>query len=208
MRKIDKGSEPLSLTRWKAANPTGKYTDLEYSLREDVRSACLQEQFGLCAYCCQSITGEGDCCNEHVEARSAAPNRELDFSNIVASCNSRGQCDDAHGAQSFSLTPFMVECETELKFKISGRVEGTTERAKETIRVLNLGDHEKSNRKLVEKRKVLSQALLLRNGIDPSDGLEDDELLQAVIDDIAKPVNGKLSSYAPVVVNILQGWMS
>ena len=85
----------------------------------------------------------GDCCNEHVEARSIAPNRELDFSNIVASCNSKGQCDDAHGAQMFSLAPFMDECEAELKFKISGRVEGVTARAKETIRVLNLGDHEK-----------------------------------------------------------------
>ena len=33
------------------------------------------------------------------------------------------------------LTPFMNECETEFKFKISGRVEGLTYRAIETIKV-------------------------------------------------------------------------
>jgi hypothetical protein len=35
----------------------------------------------------------------------------------------------AHGSQPLPLTPLMPECETELRFKFSGRVEGLTERA-------------------------------------------------------------------------------
>jgi hypothetical protein len=78
----------------------------------------------------------------------------------------------------------MTECETELRFKISGRVEGLTDRAGVTIRVLNLGDDEKNNRALIEKRKQLSNALLWENVINPDDGLEDDEILNILISDL------------------------
>ena len=102
----------------------------------------------------------------------------------------------------------MAECETELKFKLSGRVEGLTKRAKDAITVLNLGESEQSNRSLVEKRKQLVSSLLMVNGVDPDDGLEDDELINLVIADIQQPKDGKLEAYAPVVVNILNQWLS
>ena len=73
----------------------------------------------------------------------------------------------------------MAECETELKFKLSGRVEGLTKRAKDAITVLNLGESEQSNRSLVEKRKQLVSSLLMVNGVDPDDGLEDDALIDS-----------------------------
>ncbi|MDV6344014.1 hypothetical protein [Nitrosomonas sp. Is37] len=209
MRKINKGREPASLIAWKRTNPVGDYNQLTEIERQDIRDACLQEQFYLCAYCCQKITGENDdCMNEHVEARHLAPNRSLDFGNIVASCTTPNQCDAAHGSQPLSLTPLMAECETELRFKISGRIEGLTDQAKETIRVLNLGDTEVNNKALIEKRKNLSESLLWKNGVDPSEGLDDDELIKAVIDDISQPQNGKLESFAPVVVNILRNWLT
>jgi len=101
----------------------------------------------------------------------------------------------------------MEECETELRFKISGRVEGLNDRAVTTIQVLNLGDNEKNNRALIEKRKQLSNVLFLKNGIDPNDGLEDEELLEMVIDDLVKPQDGQLEPFAPVVINILRNWL-
>lgn len=208
MRKIDKSAEPERLKDWKRANPLGRYSDIGGIERDAIRTACLAEQFYLCAYCCQSISGNGDCMNEHVEARHIAPHRSLDFQNIVASCTSPRQCDAAHRAQVLPLTPFMDECETELTFNVSGRVVGVTDRARRTIAVLNLGDTEKNNRALIEKRKQLSHALLIINGIDSDLGLEDEDLLEMVIDDLQNPVDGRLSSFAPVVVNILRGWMS
>jgi uncharacterized protein (TIGR02646 family) len=207
MRTIDKGPEPPGLVAWKRRNRRKRYPDLPDVQRREIRQQALEEQFYLCAYCCQSIADIDDCHNEHVEAQQLSPNRTLDFTNIVASCNTRKQCGAAHKSQVLPLTPLMPECEIELRFKISGRVEGLSERARESIQVLNLGDHERKNRSLVDKRKRISDALLLQNGIDSTDGLEDDELLQMVIDDISKPERGKLEAFAPVVINILRSWM-
>jgi uncharacterized protein (TIGR02646 family) len=124
MRHIDKGPEPPELTAWKRANPKGNYAGLSEVERQAIREACTSEQFYLCAYCCQNISGlQDDTMNEHVEARRIAPQRSLDFGNLVASCTTPRQCDAAHGSQPLPLTPLMAECETELRFKLSGREE-------------------------------------------------------------------------------------
>lgn len=208
MRKICKSVEPMSFTAWKRLNKNASYGNLSESVRVDIREACLKEQFYLCAYCCQSITSQNtDSVNEHVIPRKIAPNRALDFSNIVASCATPKQCDNAHGAQELPLTPLMDECEVELRFKINGRVEGVTDRAKEAIRVLNLGSAEHPNRDLIERRKALTDALLYRNYINPLEGLDDDDLIMAVIDDILQPEQGKLIPFSPVAASILRTWM-
>lgn len=208
MRTISKGSEPSSLTAWKRATPHGHYKQLTEDIRRTIRQHALKEQFYLCAYCCQRIIDINACHNEHIEAQSLNTKRTLDFTNIVASCNTCNQCGDAHKSQPLSLTPLMVECETELQFKISGRVEGLSARATTAIQILNLGDHEKNNRALIEKRKQLSNVLLWNYYGDPSEGLEDDEeLLELLIDELALPKQGQLEPFAPVVINILRSWL-
>lgn len=209
MRKINKvaGSEPQSLSNWKRRHPQGNYLDLSETERQDIRSQCAQDQYYLCAYCCKQISGTNfDTVNEHVEARRLAPNRSLDFTNIVASCATRHQCDDAHKSQPLPLTPFMEECETELEFTLSGKVRGLTQQAIDSIQVLNLGDELKSNRSLIEQRKVAIQTVLFTEGIDHE--VEDDELIKMLIDDLSTPKDGKLEPYSPVVVNVLKQWLS
>ncbi|HAJ2789002.1 TPA: hypothetical protein HMT04_04550 [Escherichia coli] len=218
MREITKGQPPASLQQWVRAKPRDKnanqwfqelYAQKKWDIVGDLSQQCAQEQFYLCAYCCDRVTGTNrDTVNEHVEARDLAPARSLEFTNIVASCKTKGQCDDSHKNQPLLLTPLMPECETEFIFKISGRIEGTTPRAIDAIKVLNLGDSERNNRALIEKRKQLSDSLLWANDIDPSEGLEDDDLLQAVIDELLTPVDGYLAPFAPVVANILKNWMT
>lgn len=207
MRTISKGAEPSNLTAWKRINPHGRYNQLTEDIRRIIRQHALEEQFYLCAYCCQRIQDIDDCHNEHVEAQNLNPGRTIDFSNIVASCNTPNQCGDAHKSQQLLLTPLMAECETELRFNISGRVEGLTNRAIDTIQVLNLGDHEKNNRALIEKRKQLSNALLWTNGINPDEGLEDEELLGMLINDLSQPQQNQMEPFTPVVINILQSWL-
>jgi len=207
MRTISKGAEPSNLTAWKRTNPHGQYNQLTQDIRRIIRQHALEEQFYLCAYCCQRIQDIDDCHNEHVEAQNLNPGRTIDFSNIVASCNTSNQCGDAHKSQHLPLTPLMAECETELRFKISGRVEGLTNRASDTIQVLNLGDHEKNNRALIEKRKQLSNALLWTNGINPDEGLEDEELLGMLINDLSEPQQNQMEPFTPVVINILKNWL-
>lgn len=217
MRKIIKGKAPESFINWVRKKPKNKnenqwfqalYEQKQWLIVSDLSNHNAEEQFFLCAYCCDRITGQScDTVNEHVEARAIAPMRSLDHENIVASCKKRNQCDGAHKSQAFTLTPLTDECETELEFKISGRVEGSTLRAQETIRVLNLGDNELNNKSLIEKRKQLSHSLMWSNGIDPAEGLEDEELLLSVIDDLMTPKDDKLDAFAPVVANILRNWI-
>jgi uncharacterized protein (TIGR02646 family) len=212
MRTISKGAEPCCLTAWKRKNTHGAYDDLDKTeegkvVRAKIRDYALNEQFYLCAYCCQQIKEINACHNEHLEAQKLNPKCTLDFSNIVASCNTPNQCGDAHKSQHLPLTPLMTECETELRFKISGRVEGLSDRAAVTIRVLNLGDHEKNNRALIETRKQLSNVLLWENGINPDDGLEDDEILNILIDDLSQPQQDQMEPFTPVVINILRSWL-
>lgn len=208
MRKIDKGQEPDSLSAFKRRHPLARYPDVSDAERQEIRHTCAAEQFYLCAYCCQRISGTNqDTMNEHVEAQDRAPNRTLDFSNLVASCTTPKQCDAAHGAQPLPLTPLMPECETELRFKLSGRVDGLTERAREAIRVLNLGDSEQNNKALVAKRKQLVDSLIWTHyGPNQQQLLqeEDRELLQMLIAELSQPQQGKLEPFAPVLVNILR----
>jgi uncharacterized protein (TIGR02646 family) len=207
MRTISKSIEPPELTDWKRVNPHGRYNQLTEDIRRTIRQNALKEQFYLCAYCCQKIKDIDSCHNEHVEAQNLNQARTLDFTNIVASCNTPNQCGHAHKSQHLPLTPLMTECETELRFKISGRVEGLSARATTTIQVLNLGDHEKNNRALIEKRKQLSNALLWTNGIYPAQGLEDEELLKMLISDLSQPQHNQMEPFTPVVINILKSWL-
>lgn len=208
MRKITKqaGFEPTSLTRFKRKNAQSNYSELTSIERQDIRMVCTIEQFYLCAYCCKPITGDStDTMNEHVIARNSAPNKSLDFTNIVASCRTPNQCDAAHGSQTLPLTPFDVECETDLNFKLSGRVAGKTDEAKQAIQILNLGNNNKS---LVEQRRQFVQALLLGDGIDPDDVIDDSDLIKMVIDDLSKPENGRLEAFAPIAINVLSQWVA
>ncbi|MCL9802163.1 TIGR02646 family protein [Pseudomonas sp. AKS31] len=202
MRKILKGAEPASLTQWKIRNHTATYRDLPAEERQSVRTACITEQFGLCAYCCQSISVSA-AHNEHVAAQDTFPARTLDFSNIVASCENRLHCGHGRKTQPLKVTPFMTECETELKFYLSGRVVGKTDRATESIKTLNLGDTEESNRGLIEKRKRMVDDLIFTGGLRP-DGLEDEELLGILLEDLLTPQAGLLQPFSPVLVNVIR----
>lgn len=210
MRKIIKGEAPQHLTSWTRKNPDRYYKDIadDNPLRQIIRQACTKEQLYLCAYCCDTITGENDTChNEHIQAQKQANTRTLDYTNIVASCNGKNQCGHAHGHTTLELTPLMTECETELGFEVNGLAVGKTPRAQTCITQLNLGDTAKSNRKLVEKRKQMIEALLYENGVDPFEQLEDDELLKLVIADLNTPQNGRLAPFSPILASILRDWL-
>ncbi len=97
----------------------------------------------------------------------------------------------------------MTECETELKFYLSGRVVGKTDRATESIKTLNLGDTEESNRGLIEKRKRMVDDLIFTGGLRP-DALEDEELLGILLEDMLTPQQGQLQPFSPVLVNVIR----
>ncbi len=205
MRKIDKDVEPQVLTRWKRSNGELRYRDLPSEERRAIRFACFTEQYGLCAYCCQLITVDNSH-NEHVEAQDRVPSRTLDFANIVASCERPAQCGHGRGTRPLALTPLMAECETELKFYLSGLVEGRTERAKACVEILNLGHTDESNRGLVGARKTLVDALIYAQDLQPGELLlEDEELLGMILEDLQTPnAEQQLQPFSPVLVNVIR----
>ena len=216
MIKIAKSPEPDVLTKWKRKHPKlNRYAHLNDKTAtaaikaegavviDAIRTYNVIDQHYLCAYCCAEIRDhKTSAMNEHLEARDLNHRRELDFTNIVASCTTKGQCDDAHDHQPLPLTPLMAECETELKFRLTGKVEGLTDRAKQAIQVLNLGDEHRNNRALINRRKQALDAFLREEGIDaPMDLAE----FKDHFADIMRPSQGKLAPFAPVLANILRG---
>lgn len=211
MRKISKSEEPPELTLWKRTNSKlHRYNDLNkdevgITARQAINKKNIKDQFGLCAYCCNRIDVNNSM-NEHLIPRDKDHTKELDFSNIVASCTTKKQCDDAHKNQYLPLTPLMFECERELQFFLYGDVQGKTERAITTIQVLQLQE----NKGLREKRKRAISDMLFEENIDPNDlmNIEDDDLLKELLSDpinnLTTPKAGLLEPFSPVLINVLQ----
>ena len=201
MRTIIKGKSPPELTRWRKQNPHGRYGDLDSTLCRAIRCAAIAEQHCLCAYCCARIGGDSSH-NEHLVPQSRAPNRTLDFeNNIVASCYAKNQCGAAHGKCLLPLTPLDPACETDLKFYLTGKVEGLTPDAKSTIDVLNL-----NKSALRYERKGMVDCLIYVGRATPENlQQEGDEFLKIFLEDMQQPdPDGCLPAYSPVLVNILK----
>ena len=205
MRQIIKvqGREPVELTAWKKANQGKRYQDLQAPIRQAIRRAAIKEQFGLCGYCCQRID-ENNSNNEHVISQQSDKNQTLNFANIIASCKKKDRCNQARGAKELALTPFMPECELELKFYLSGKLEGNTIRATEAINSLGL-----DNRAIREERKNLVDELIFTEGLFSNElQLRGDEFLNDMISKLDKPDDsGMLLAHSPALINIIRGFL-
>lgn len=139
MQYIDKQlSMPTDVENWiKKHKPKtwelGKdYHDGYVLLREQLR----QEQKGLCCYCCQIL--ETPATVEHLKSRSKFPKLTFDYQNLLLSCQESDQCDNAKGNDELGLTPLMIECDTEITLKTNGKLNPTSDRAKQAIELLKL----------------------------------------------------------------------
>lgn len=203
------GREPDELKTWKKANRYGRYQDLENSkngqlAREAIRRDAIKEQFGLCGYCCKNISLEKST-NEHVISQQSDKNQTLNFANIIASCDKKARCNQARGSQNVPLTPLMPECKDELKFYLSGKVEGKSQRATETIKVLGL-----DNRAIRDERKQLVDSLIYeKTGSQPEElKLRDDKFLNDLLNLLDTPDDlGILQPYSPALINIIKNFL-
>lgn len=211
MQQITKGIEPTKLAEYKRKNPTHRYDDLgedPEQIRPTIRQACLEEQLYLCAYCCRQIGSKDyDCMNEHILPRQHYPQYSFDFNNVVASCTTKGSCDDAKENKEISISPLSPRCETEFKFNISGTITGLTNDAKQTIDVLKLGDSLQQNQKLVDIRKQAIAYFLFSQNTTTNDLIEDDELLTLLVEDLQQITEGKLQPFAPIISKALKNWI-
>ena len=197
MRRIAKGSEPEELTRWRRKNPGKRYQHLKPNDRKPIREACAKEQRHLCVYCCSriDINNTHTVRIDHVKPQSRFPGDSLNYQNMVVSCSTPNQCDIAKDNHIIDLTPFMQECESELNFMLSGRVGGHTDRAERLIETVNLGSNEDDNEALINKRRCAIYAVLWKNGIDPEEGIEDDDLIDLLVDELGSDTDDKMEPF-------------
>ncbi len=169
MRHIIKQPSPTEFELWKdtpmSEDSDKKPTDFDkhfpsnppkvkeegkiYYSKYDLKTALLKEQNSLCCYCNVEIKNDHNTTIKHLKPKEGTKNQHLifDYDNLLASCNGNRKepkprvlhCDAEKDIKEIDLTPKMSECETEIIYAENGGISGITERANETVKVLNLG---------------------------------------------------------------------
>ncbi|WP_164112248.1 MULTISPECIES: retron system putative HNH endonuclease [Sphingobacterium] len=205
MRRINKGPEPVSLTQLKLDQPLFTYQDMDgaYSvIRSDIRQSCIAEQFSLCAYCCDRVDNISSH-NEHIIPQSdpMGASLTLEYTNIVASCNSNNHCGHFKKNNAIPLTPLMGNCEGDIIYQLNGKMTHRNPDAQRTISILNL-----RNSALSEKRKNIIDLIIFEYVDDLGEMvLEDVDFLELMIDELRTPdAAGMLEAFSPVIINVLR----
>lgn len=89
MRHIEKGAEPALFADWKAsanAEWQPSWGNLQNPEKAALKRALLEEQGFLCCYCCRRVEDDPDSHVEHLKPRESFANDELDYGNLVVSC--------------------------------------------------------------------------------------------------------------------------
>ena len=72
-----------------AGNP-----ELPTDAKNELRARLLEEQRGLCCYCCNRITASGDVRIEHWEPLSKCPEHQLSYWNLMLACRGKTSLRD------------------------------------------------------------------------------------------------------------------
>lgn len=147
MRHIQKAAEPATFSLWRAGTSTDwapSFGALSGDVKANLKHALLQEQGFVCCYCERRVAAGGDqdetCHIEHLVAQEAAPDRDLDYTNLLCSCTAtRGaHCGMKKGRASITIHPLQADCTLTLVFRSDGSVDARA------------GDHEDDARRTIQ----------------------------------------------------------
>jgi uncharacterized protein (TIGR02646 family) len=132
------------------SSPSQENRPTEYS-KVQFRTALLEEQFYLCAYCNERVRGTAlDTKIDHyLPKKIYKPNLVFDYQNLLASCNGGERvvprelsCDsfkkENDPVQAKIISPLSVDCVTHFDYEVNGVIVGKTEQATKTIQFFNL----------------------------------------------------------------------
>ena len=181
MQKIDKsGKLPEQSEKGFKKHKNSKWSDIPEEVKTPLREELFREQGGLCCYCCQKLKLEWSHI-EHVQCRQDYPKKRFDYDNLLLSCSTPKQCDNAKGNQELSLTPLMKECDNEIKLNLAGELVSSSKRADEAIDILKL-----NNRQISLRRKNLVDAISFvfdpNQSYGPPIGIQDRKTLDLIMD--------------------------
>ena len=181
MQKIDKtGKLPEQSEKGFKKHKNSKWSDIPEEVKTPLREELFREQGGLCCYCCQKLKLEWSHI-EHVQCRQDYPKKRFDYDNLLLSCSTPKQCDNAKGNQELSLTPLMKECDNEINLNLAGELESDSVRGLESISILKLNNRQIRNwrKSLIDMISFVFDASQLNS---PPIGIQDPETLKLILD--------------------------
>jgi len=110
MIPINKKKEPASLVAYRQ-QVGAKYDGPNFTaVKDDIRTALLEEQGFLCAYCMQRIHNDQFKTKiEHWHSQKNHPNEQLNYKNMLAVCLGKTQrcshCDETKGDKDIAFNP-------------------------------------------------------------------------------------------------------
>jgi len=149
MKHITKQTEPQAFIDWKA---TGDKTFLKLhqtALKQELKDALIEEQGAICCYC-ESRVALHNSHIEHLKPQSSFPNDQLDYSNLLCSCQKQlSKGEDRHCGNSkegwynpsLLVSPLDTDCEERFTYTQRGKIKPaskTDAAAKKTISHLKL----------------------------------------------------------------------
>lgn len=150
MQYIDKRlTMPIDVEKWvKKTKPTEwkLFSQQNYDGYKILREQLRLEQHGICCYCCQTLQEKAEI--DHLQSRKNNHDVMYDYPNLLLSCKTSNQCNNAKGHQELPLTPLMQDCDSEIKINLAGELTASTPRASRAIDILKL-----NNANLCRKRQ-------------------------------------------------------
>ena len=204
MKKIIKTISPINFEKFKENFKIEKgrdalFDDLIASEKRTLKEELIKEQYGLCCYCMKKI----EWYNSHIEhfvPRSVDSSKEMDYFNLIASCNGYNEEKENCGHKKsnwydeyLTVSPLDDLCEDIFKYTVDGRILSDDMRGKETIKKLEL-----DNDLLKRARK----SAIYMSGLFDDDF--DDEIRNELIEEYNTPINGELSPFCKAITYCLE----
>jgi uncharacterized protein (TIGR02646 family) len=192
MKYIKKGSPPKVFSDWlilkkniikrysdafnnepdaqkKGTHSANLWKELQNPEKEQVWLSLIKEQGGICAYCGLKLNPQ-KVRIEHLEAKSKEIKVTLDYTNLVAVCNSQHylddyakHCDVSRGDKDIHIYPTNPICDSMFSYDYRGYVTSNHPGIQETIAILKLGtikdEKPHGNGTLIEKRRSYYKAV-------------------------------------------------
>ena len=123
-------------------------TEAGRNIRHKLRDYNIEQQHGLCAYCCRKISIDNSL-NEHIKPRGCSEYSKfsMDYDNIVSCCDKReddSTCSHHKGNEydeRLFVSPLNEECESHFQYAPNGQVFSSSKEGQYTIDLLNLNSY-------------------------------------------------------------------
>lgn len=215
MKYIQKSQPPQDFIDWKKlANQDWQpnWDNFQKPQKTSIHKSLLQEQGFICCYCGRRIVLE-DSHIEHFKPRNKYPNLQLDYINLIASCEIDQDepppipvhCGHKKGAwyeENLMVSPVKSNCDDFFRYTDDGQILATKEfdkqeAAKTTIEKLDLNIN-----RLQKMRSAAIEGIL--DGLD----LTDIQTIQDLINAFEKPNrNGEYEEFCHVIIYALKQYL-